>query len=100
MVLTEIALLKWQRNVSLVCEDCWFAVQLSRRIGGKSRSYLKRNLFNTTRRRGTRRSRGKFHGSFTIKLKYTSEFSHTWEELCMIHLNNSRLMPDESLEYL
>ena len=32
MVLTEIALLKWQANMSLVSEDCWFAVQLSRRI--------------------------------------------------------------------
>ena len=32
MVLTEIALLKWQTNTSLVSEDCWFAVQLSRRI--------------------------------------------------------------------
>ena len=41
MVLTEIALLKWQTNVSLVSEDCWFAVQLSRRIWGKSRSYFK-----------------------------------------------------------
>ena len=35
----------------------------------------------------TARSRGKFHGSFTMKLKYTFEFGHTWEELCMIHLN-------------
>ena len=26
MVLTEIALLKWQTNVSPVSEDCWFAV--------------------------------------------------------------------------
>ena len=41
MALIEIALLKWQTNVSLVSEDCWFAVQLSRRIWGKSRSYLK-----------------------------------------------------------
>ena len=40
MVLTEIGLLKWQTNVSLVSEDCWFAVQLSYRIWGKSRSYL------------------------------------------------------------
>ena len=32
MVLTEIAWLKWQTNVSLVSEDCWFAVQFSRRI--------------------------------------------------------------------
>ena len=31
MVLTEIALLKQQMNVSLFFEDCWFAVQLSRR---------------------------------------------------------------------
>ena len=28
MVLTEIALLKWQTNVSLFSEDCWLAVQL------------------------------------------------------------------------
>ena len=27
-------------NASPVSEDCWFAVQLSRRIFGKSRSYL------------------------------------------------------------
>ena len=32
MVLTEIALFKSQTNVSPVSEDCWFAVQLSRRI--------------------------------------------------------------------
>ena len=32
MVLTEIALLKSQTNASPVPEDCWFAVQLSRRI--------------------------------------------------------------------
>ena len=32
MVLTEIALLKRQTNVSLVSGDCWFAVRLSRRI--------------------------------------------------------------------
>ena len=32
MVLTEIALLEWQTNMSLVSDDCWFAVQLSRRI--------------------------------------------------------------------
>ena len=36
----EIALLKWQTNKNIVFEDCWFAVQLSRRIWGKSRSYL------------------------------------------------------------
>ena len=41
MVLTEIALLKWQTNMSLVSEDCWFAVQLSRRILGQLRSHLK-----------------------------------------------------------
>ena len=41
MVLTEIALLKLQTNENVVFEDCWFAVQLSRRIWGKSRSYLK-----------------------------------------------------------
>ena len=40
MALTEIALLKWQTNESLVFEDCWFAVQLSRGTWGKSRSYL------------------------------------------------------------
>ena len=33
-------MLKLQTNVSLVSEDCWFAVQHSRRIWGKSRSYL------------------------------------------------------------
>ena len=32
MVLTEIALLKWHTNMSLVSEEGWFAVQLSRRI--------------------------------------------------------------------
>ena len=32
MVLTEIALRKSQTNMRLVSEDCWFAVQLSRRI--------------------------------------------------------------------
>ena len=32
MVLTEIALLKWQTNESQVSKDCWFAVKLSRRI--------------------------------------------------------------------
>ena len=32
MVLIEIALLKWQTNVSLFSKDCWLAVQLSRRI--------------------------------------------------------------------
>ena len=32
IVLKEFALLKWQTNMSLVSEDCWFAVQLSRRI--------------------------------------------------------------------
>ena len=41
MVLTEIVLLKWKTNASPISEDCWFAVQLSRRIWGKSRSYLK-----------------------------------------------------------
>ena len=40
MVLTEIALLKWQTNENIVLEDCWFAVQLSRRIWGKLRSFL------------------------------------------------------------
>ena len=40
MVLTGIALLKSQTNVSIVSEDCWFAVELSGRIWGKSRSYL------------------------------------------------------------
>ena len=30
--LTEIALLKWLTNMSLVSEDCQFAVQLSRGI--------------------------------------------------------------------
>ena len=44
MALTEIALLKWETNVSLVSEDCWLAVQLSRRIWDKSRSYLKPGL--------------------------------------------------------
>ena len=46
MALTEIALLRWQTNVSLVSEDCRFAVQLSRRIWGKSRSYLKEAWLN------------------------------------------------------
>ena len=32
MVSTEIALLKLQTNENIVFEDCWFAVQLSRRI--------------------------------------------------------------------
>ena len=32
MALTEIALLKCQTNENIVFEDCWFAVQLSRRI--------------------------------------------------------------------
>ena len=32
MVLTEIALLKWQTNMRIVSEDCWFAVQLPHRI--------------------------------------------------------------------
>ena len=41
MALTEIALFKCQTNDSLVSEDCWFAVQLLRRIWGKSRSHLK-----------------------------------------------------------
>ena len=36
MVLTEIALLKRQTILSLVSEDYWFAVQLSRRIYSKS----------------------------------------------------------------
>ena len=36
MALTEIGLLKWQTNDSLVSEDCRFFVQLSRRIWGKS----------------------------------------------------------------
>ena len=40
MALTEIALLKWQTNKNIVFEDCWFAVQLSRRIWGKSRVTL------------------------------------------------------------
>ena len=32
MALTAIALFKSQTNDSLVSEECWFAVQLSRRI--------------------------------------------------------------------
>ena len=33
MALTEIASLsKWQTNKNIVFEDCWFSVQLSRRI--------------------------------------------------------------------
>ena len=45
MAFTEIALLKWKTNESLVSEECWFdAVQLSRRIWGKSRSYLKSEI--------------------------------------------------------
>ena len=41
MALPEIALLKRKTNESLVSEDCWFAVQLSRCIVGRSRNYLK-----------------------------------------------------------
>ena len=49
MVLTEIALLKWQTNMRLVSEDCWFAVQLSRRILGQTRIYLKEILLKLHR---------------------------------------------------